>query len=256
MNRWQPLSIAFFVLVIWMTMILGGGILQAGHGSLDKLVTEQLVIAFVLAPIFLYGAIVFLKWDKHELGLKSANNWKLLWLPLVFIVAFISLAVANGLPAKSLIVLALINSILVGISEEFMFRGIFLRSALKQLSVWPALCLTTVVFGGIHTLNGFMTGDFVTALIQAIAAAMSGFWLLAIRLRTRSLYPAMLIHGLWDFSIFLLSVSLAAAATQAADDPAFIQRLLVALAFPLPLFLYGLWLLRGIGKQEPKSVLA
>ena len=261
MNQKQNLfSISLIVLVIWMIIVLGGEILQAGQGSLEDLVTEQIVISLIGAPLFLFAVITFFKWDKRELGFKIARNWRLLWFPVLFVLIFLGGATASGLPPTQMIIFALINSLLVGISEELMFRGIIFRAALAQpqLNIWPAIWITSLLFGGVHSLNGFMTGDFLAALAQALAAFMSGIWLHAIRLRTKSLYPAMLIHGLWDFSIFVFATSMASrgVAVQGDVELSLAQQLLLPLMLPLPLFLYGLWLLRGIGRKDKVEVVA
>lgn len=256
------LSISLIVLVVWLIIVLGGEILQAGQGSLDALTTEQIVIALIVAPLFLFGVIAYFKWDKQELGLKAAQNWHLLWLPALFVLAFLGAGVAFGLPPAQMIVFALVNSLLIGVSEELMFRGIIFRGALAQpqFKIWPAIWVTAILFGAVHALNGFLTGDFVAALAQALSVIMSGLWLHAIRLRTKSLYPAMLIHGLWDFSLFVFVTSLglagATAAAQSPAEPSLVQQLLAPLMLPLPLFLYGLWLLRGIGQKDKAEVLA
>jgi len=256
------LGISLIVLVVWMIIVLGGEILQAGQGSLDALVTEQIVIALIVAPLFLLAVIAYFKWDKRELGLKAGQNWHLLWLPALFVLVFLGVGVAFGLPPTQMIVFALVNSLLVGVSEELMFRGIIFRGALAQpqFKVWPAIWFTAILFGAVHALNGFMTGDFLAGLSQALTAMMSGLWLHAIRLRTKSLYPAMLIHGLWDFSLFVFVTSLglagATAAAPSTAEPSLVQQLVAPLILPLPLFLYGLWLLRGIGKKNKAEVLS
>lgn len=259
------LTFSLIVLVVWMIIVLGGEILQASKGSLEALVTEQIVIALIAAPLFLVGVVSYSRWDKRELGLKASQNWRILWFPVLFVLAFMGTAVAVGLPATRVVVFALINSLLVGISEELMFRGIIFRGLLMQprIGIWPAIWITAFLFGGVHSLNGFMTGDFLSALAQALAAIMSGIWLHAIRLRTKSLYPAMLIHGLWDFSIFVFATSLAAtslasggATEQNTVQPTLIQQLFQPLVLPLPLFLYGLWLLRGIGHKGKAEALS
>jgi membrane protease YdiL (CAAX protease family) len=256
------LSLSLIVLIVWMVIVFGGELLQAGQGSLEALTTEQSVIALIVAPLFLFGVIAYFKWNKRELGLKAAQNWHLLWLPALFVLAFLGAAIALGLPPAQMVIFALINSLLVGVSEELMFRGIMFRGALAQpqFKIWPAIWLTAIVFGAIHALNGFMTGDFVAALVQALAATMSGLWVHAIRLRTKSLYPAMLIHGLWDFALFVFVTSIAAmgatAAAQGPVEPTLAQKLVIPLLMPLPLFLYGLWLLRGIGQQDKEALLS
>ena len=64
-NQRNLLSASLIILSVWVIIVLGGEILQAGKGSLDALVTEQIVIALIAAPIFLYGVISFYKWDKR-----------------------------------------------------------------------------------------------------------------------------------------------------------------------------------------------
>lgn len=153
------LSITLMVLVVWMIIVLGGEILQAGQGSLDALTTEQIVIALIVAPLFLFGVIAYFKWNKRELGLKAAQNWRVLWLPALFVLGFLGAGVFYGLPPAQMVIFALINSLLVGVSEELMFRGIIFRNALiqPQFKVWPAIWFTTILFGAVHALNGFMT---------------------------------------------------------------------------------------------------
>jgi len=86
-----------------------------------------------------------------------------------------------------------------------MFRGILFQGLLSSFNIWPAILLTSLLFGSVHLSNVFITGDFVDAMIQVLQATLGGIWFLALRLRTRSVYPAMLMHGLWDFAIFLAS---------------------------------------------------
>ena len=252
--------ISLIVLVVWAIIVLGGEILQAGQSSLDALVTEQIVISLIIAPIFLFGVVAYFKWSKIELGLKPAQKWHILILPALFVLAFMGIAAAIGLPPTSMIVFALINSLLVGIAEELMFRGIIFRGALAlpRVKIWSAIWITSLLFGAIHSLNGFLTGEFLPAIAQAFAAIISGVWLHAIRLRTKSLYPVMLIHALWDFSIFLMAASVASGGvpTPNTNELSAAQQLLPALILPLPLFFYGLWLLRGIGKKDKAEILA
>ncbi len=106
----------------------------------------------------------------------------------------------------------LFNTSLVGLSEELMFRGVLLQALRQTVSIWPAVALTTLAFGAVHSLNVFITGDLGAALIQSTAAALSGLFFIAPRLRTGSLWPSIAVHGLWDGAAFLVALS-------SAQDP-------------------------------------
>jgi len=112
--------------------------------------------------------------------------------------------------------------------------------------------VTTLVYGSVHLLNGFLTGNFSAALFQALQATLIGLMLIAIRLRTKSIYPAMVTHGLYNFAVFTLGIAAGSAPgpTQNVAGPPLLPQFLPSVLIPLSLFVYGLWLLRGIGKQS------
>lgn len=74
----------------------------------------------------------------------------------------------------------------------------------------------------------------------------------ALLLRSDSIIPAMIVHWLWDFGIFVFTAGRPedANVTQASGALLLIGPLL----FDLPGFLYGLWLLRGIGKRSKEEM--
>ncbi len=108
---------------------------------------------------------------------------------------------------------------MVGFSEEVMFRG-FLLSALRGvMGVWPAVILSSVLFGAVHVTNGFITGAWGPAVVQASMAAMSGLAFAALRVRTGSLWPGIVLHGLWDAGLFFMSLSATAMAEEGSGTP-------------------------------------
>lgn len=262
-TRSNRFVIALAVMVVWMTIILIGPKLQFGSGniSLDDLVSHGIVISLVIALLFLFAVVAFFGWWR-EVGFQSpepSKSWLLVWFPALIIIAFLGLAMLLGLPSKEVIIYVLINTLFVGISEELMLRGILFHGAISRFSIWSTILITSIIFGAIHSLNGFLTGNFAMAAVQAVSAGMSGFWFVAIRLRTNSLYPAMVMHWLWDFVLFILlkaTTSAAANANAPAVEPTMIQAIFVPIASALPTFLYGLWLLRGIGKRDKSEFLA
>lgn len=229
----------------WLALTLLAGRPPEQGEALADLVTGGVGRQFVLAAAFLIGAVAILRWP--ELGIARPPGLRALfgifWLPLLYLAVILGLATLAGLPAQGAIGYIAINTALVGLSEELMFRG-FLHAGLRSvMSLWPALLLGTGIFGAVHVLNVFQTGDLVAAAIQALAAAVSGLLYLAFRLRTGSVLPGILYHWFWDFSLFLLFLA-AGGSTGATTGLPLVTRLL-PVGFVLPLGLYALYLMRG-----------
>ncbi len=241
---------SFAVLAVWALIGVVGVLLQIGSGiGLNKLVEEQITLAFIVAPLFLL-IVVFLSKGSLKVGFNSPKSFKSLfhlWLPLIFVLGFLFLGITKGLPPNSVVVFILINTLLVGFSEELMFRGILFDASLTKFSIWKSIWITSIIFGLIHLPNGFLTGDFTSASTQAMQAVFAGVWFIAIRIRTGSIFPAMIIHGLWDFSIFIMTWG---AEPAAASEQTLISQLLLPVLLELPLFLFAMWLLRKVGKMD------
>jgi len=249
------LTISLVTLVLWFIILKAGeAILFPDITSLDELLTGRLNFALIIVGLFLLGVVFYYRWQRL-VGLKQADppsSWRLVWFPLLIILVFVSIAVVQGLPPGQVVFFILINSLLVGFEEELMFRGILFQGLLTRFNIWPAILLTSLLFGAVHASNGFITGDFAGAMVQVLQASLASIWFLALRLRTRSIYPAMLMHGLWDFSIFIA----VKARSGGGEEATFMGQLMVAVMFILPVLLYGLWLLRGIGNKDKTEVLS
>ena len=240
---------SLLVLVIWMIITMYGEVLQAGSDiSLTELVSQQIIYALLLAPLFLLAVIVFFRWENIGINFpKTVRSLLVLWFPVLYIVVMLGVSSIKGFPDAQIVVFILVNSLLVGVSEELMFRGVLFKAAVSRFSMWQAIWLVSIVFGGIHAFNSFITGEISAAFIQAFMATMSGIWFMAIRIRTDSLIPVMIVHGLWDFSIFTLTFG---STVDAADKSYTFIKLFAPILFILPLFLYGLFLLRGVANKK------
>ncbi|RYF41381.1 MAG: CPBP family intramembrane metalloprotease [Comamonadaceae bacterium] len=90
--------------------------------------------------------------------------------------------------------------LLVGFCEEMVTRGVLLvalRGSLRSEAwVWFA---STGLFGLLHATNAFF-GLGAFALVQVLLAFCAGTGLYLVRRLTGSIWPAMLLHALWDFS--------------------------------------------------------
>ena len=246
---------AVITLVLWTAITFGGAeLLGPGTQSLDALVTHGIVWQIVLAGMMLVGMIAWRGWNDLGFRAPDCGTLKLLWLPTLLVALQFLAAFLIGLPDITMILLILLNTAFVGFSEETMFRGVLYRALRGRMRIWPAILLTSAMFGAIHVLNGFITGDFESPIVQAILAGCSGLLLMAIFLRTGSLWVAIVWHALWDAATFL--VARVASELDAPDggeiaDPGGWEMTLVPLALVLPNLLYALWLLRRVHRAPP-----
>jgi hypothetical protein len=87
-----------------------------------------------------------------------------------------------GAFAANLVLFALVAPLV----EELTFRGLG-QSLLRFLGRWPSIALTGISFGLAHGL--------VEALLVLVPFGIALAWL---RDRTRSVYPGMVVHGLFN----------------------------------------------------------
>lgn len=106
------------------------------------------------------------------------------------------------LPGRNNALLFLIFAMLVGFVEEAYFRGLMLRALLMK-GPWFAAIVSSVLFGGLHLLHLIEGQNPVATVSQAAWATALGFLFAAVALRTQSILPLIVIHGLTDFVAFL-----------------------------------------------------
>ena len=235
MSSKPSLRNALIALVVWVVITIGGGLLQAGGpSSLDGLVSGGIVWAIPLAALFLLATYRG-EWD--QLGLIPSGSWREA-RPVVIAVAFLlAIAVANGLPATSVLLFLVINSAAVGVSEELAFRGVALRALRGTYPVRRAVLISAIAFGAVHSLNAIVTGDIAGAVTQSIFAIGMGMWTANIRIRTGSLFLPILLHGLWDLALFI-------ALHGPAGSPLLLVASVSAIIFAVGL---GVWGWRSVG---------
>jgi membrane protease YdiL (CAAX protease family) len=94
--------------------------------------------------------------------------------------------------------------VLVGFTEETLFRGIILRSLRTDLrpESWVML-ISSVWFGFFHLTNLVVGSPVNGVLLQCVQASAAGVVLYLFRRVRGLLVVGMIAHGLWDMSVFL-----------------------------------------------------
>jgi membrane protease YdiL (CAAX protease family) len=91
--------------------------------------------------------------------------------------------------------------VVVGLFEEFFFRGYTLYTLADGIGFWPAAILLSVLFGAVHKQN---SGEDWIGVASVVLAGL--FWSFTVK-RTGSLWFALGMHAAFDFGeTFLFSV--------------------------------------------------
>lgn len=167
----------------------------------------QLTAALIVGSIVLIAFTTFMGWNAEIFGRQSIYRSRWMWLAPVVVIIPILMRVFGidwGGPAVSVILMMLATGVLIGFSEELLYRGVavkMLRSGgHREFSVaW----VSTLLFALSHSLNIFSGGAPRTVAIT-VAYTLGFGMLMYLTMRvTGFIVAAMILHGLTDPTTFL-----------------------------------------------------
>lgn len=205
-----PAAIAVFVVY---TIVFIGLWKQSGVDYADALATADNTLrapvrSLVGGSIVLVVFLVWARWDHVFADWRRMRMGFWLWLPAGLILVAVALqfaGVAWGEFTGAHLLWIVVAAVLVGFAEETLFRGIILR-ALREggRREGVVVLISSLWFGFFHVTN-LVTGSPIAAVAgQVGAASCAGIALYLWRRATGSLVGGMVVHGLWDMSLFLL----------------------------------------------------
>lgn len=214
--------------------------------SVDVMVIKVLI----MAEMILSGAALLsvMGWWR-EAGFNSPKAWqsmRLHWIGLLLpLTAILILGIHVTSPSK-LAGLAL-TTLVIGIQEEMIFRGLAMRALLPGGAL-RAVLITSVLFGVLHIGNLFGGADLTYTLVQVLASALGAFGLGAIRVRTNTVWGLVGLHMINDFVMFITRDEINV--TQAQSTFYLVGKV----AYCLVMLGYGLYLLRREFRTRPAAI--
>lgn len=167
---------------------------------------------FVLLILSFYLSLRYFK--ETEKWISELDKKQLLWfvphmLLLFWIMAVILMQMdflEFDTATKNLIFTTLFTTLMVGIAEEIMFRGIILHSLLEYQKPLIAVLLSALAFALLHSVNMLAGLGFAEMLGQLFSTFFFGLFFSLLMLKMKNIIILMAFHWLWDFSIFTLQI--------------------------------------------------
>ncbi len=203
---------ALVVLVVYSIIFIGLW-KQSGVAYEDALTSAENTLrapvrSLVAGSIWLVVFLVWARWDHVFSDWRRLRMGFWLWLPaglMLLAIAFQFAGVAWGEFTGEHLLWIVGAAGLVGFAEETLFRGIILRAMREGgRNEGVVVLVSSLLFGFFHLTN-LITGSPVAAVVlQVGAACFAGVALYLWRRGTGVLLGGMVVHGLWDMSLFLL----------------------------------------------------
>jgi membrane protease YdiL (CAAX protease family) len=177
------------------------------NGLFSTMLEELGVLLAAVLPAMVLARVERRPWGTYGLSIRQAFR-KLFWAGALWGFAAITLLLAamyglrvfdfghlalHGVRIVKFSVFWGIFFLLVGLFEDFLFRGYTQFTLTKLIGFWPAAVLLSCTFGLIHLQNG---GEEWAGLL---AAAAIGFFFCFTLQRTGSLWFAIGFHAAWDW---------------------------------------------------------
>lgn len=205
----------------------------ADNAATTDIVVENLLLPLLLPLALLVILISVLRWWRPVLvDDRSVPRW-MISFPILIMVA--SLAATDwdrlsDLGGSYFLALAA-ATLLVGINEELITRGVLLTGFRRLGSETSAWLWSTGLFAVMHGANLFQGSPLAAVLPQIMTTFVMGTVLYLSRRATGTLLVPIVVHATWDFSLLSHGTSKAAVVPGA-------EALLQLLQAPLPMILF------------------
>ena len=229
MEKKKPNIILYTILMFFIFFVISEGIIwgyggKLIYGTIVNYPHGNLVISEAVLAIMVLIVMLTFK-NSYVFTQKSEKLSKSLFYGLFFLIFSGLFILINGILNGGLFSgLALLNitlgCLLIGICEEFLCRGWLLNEFLERFGdtkkgIWYSIIISGIIFGLMHIGNIFSIGqDVISTISQVLNAAAIGIIFGLIYYKTRNIWSVIILHALWDFSIYLGEITPITSATE------------------------------------------
>ena len=163
----------------------------------------QSAVVNTIMSILIIALVIAIKRTKYYGFTKPENSKQFLYFIPLMIISLFNLR--NGIHinnSSNEIIFHILTMINVGFLEEIILRG-FLFKMMAKDNVKTAIIVSSITFGIGHIVNLLNGAEFVPTLLQVCYAIATGFMLVIIFYKSKSLVPCIIFHAVFNsLSIF------------------------------------------------------
>lgn len=195
------LAIVYLAVVQGFGFLLASDVKYAAPANTDEL-WRMILVPTALSAVVAYAAVAWLRWWRPVwIDDRPVQRWVII-VPILMAISILIVTDYGALADHGVVfvLLLLLGSLMVGLTEETVFRGIAVTCfrtngfSESKVALW-----STVLFGLAHSTNLFSEGT--KAFAQVGTTIVAGYFFYLIRRRTRGLLVPVLVHAFWDFSL-------------------------------------------------------
>ncbi|MGN0349272.1 MAG: lysostaphin resistance A-like protein [Roseburia sp.] len=183
-------------------IIMGGGLVYCNyvlHTTYDspEFSEKFLPIMIILAVLVLIYGIR----NRKDFVIITENKKRYLWFLLLFVpISGLALySAVKGFDLSMAFFIVFFDSLLIGIAEEGMYRGILLGGLLRKTSPVAAIVVSAVLFSLLHLLNVLGGIELSEVLNQMVSTFLMGLFLGSVYVDSKNILLAILFHFFWDY---------------------------------------------------------
>ncbi|GAA1503955.1 hypothetical protein BJ978_000315 [Agromyces terreus] len=205
---WIGLAIWLGYMLVVLAIQLASGIPYDDWGANATNLFFGAGMSLIIATVLLVITTSLLGWWRPALfdRERSRHRWPIFVPIVVAVAALLNLSAVDWGSYTGAFFAASVVLLLVGFTEEIVDRGLLvvgLRSRLGEGWVW---FLSSALFALSHFINVALGAPVFNTAFQVASAFLGGTAFYILRRTTGSLIWAMVLHGLWDFSVFAVGV--------------------------------------------------
>jgi len=191
-------------------MAIGMSVMHYGFGGQygdNNMMNVLIFVEIILSLFTIYSVKKYSTWK--ESGFDKLS-WKgFLWLVpgftvmTIFTFKLFATSLGNIDKHTALVLLTTgITIVMVGFSEEVMFRGILLHWSLKKYGILPSVLISSIGFSLLHSVNYFGGESIPLVISQLISTFLFGLFAALVALKLKNIFPLIISHFMWDFQLF------------------------------------------------------